>query len=300
MREPKKPEYSIIIPCYNEEKFIGDTLQSLQNQAYKGKYEIIVVNNNSTDRSVGIARQFKVRIVDQKRPGVCFARQKGLEVSKGKIVISTDADTIFKPDWLIKIDREFKKDPTLLALSGSCRFIKAPWWGKIYPYILFGYVNLTNKIFGKPCYITATNTAFRKEFFEGYNLSLTQGGDELDLLDRISKKGKFKFIFNNPVYTSSRRLNKGIWYNIFVSFIYYYLIAYKVNRFFNRQIIGMAPAYRENNRRRLQLTPVFSLFGVIIVLFLFSSGLISSRFDYSQDAIRLVHNIIRQLINKLT
>ncbi|MCL5113111.1 MAG: glycosyltransferase [Patescibacteria group bacterium] len=297
MSEKSSLKYAIIIPCYNEEKFLDDTLRSLSNQDFKGNFEIIIVDNNSNDRTVQIAKKYSAKIVQEKTPGICFARQKGLNSSSADIIISTDADTVFKANWLTRIDQEFKKDPKLIALAGPCKFMKGPWWSKIYPYFLFGYVYLYSKIFKNPCYITATNTAFKKAYFDGYNTSLTQGGDELDLLDRIKNKGKFKFIFSNPVYTSPRRLNRGMFYNIFVSFIYYYLIGYKINKKFNRQIIGMAPAYREKYRRKLQLTPTFGLIALFLITSIIAFGIQRGHFDYSRDAIKLAYSVVKHIKN---
>ncbi len=299
MSEKSIPKYAVVIPCYNEEKFIEKTLKSLKNQDYKGNFEIIIVDNNCSDKTVQIAQKYSTKIIKETTPGVCFARQKGLVSTKADIIISTDADTIFKPNWLSRIDQEFSKDPELIALSGSCKFSNGPWWSKIYPYFLFGYVYLFSKIFKKPCYITATNTAFKRTYFDGYNTSLTQGGDELDLLEKMKAKGKFKFIFSNPVYTSPRRLNKGMWYNIFVSFLFYYLIAYKINKRFNKQIIGMAPAYRETEPRKLQLSPTFGLFVLILITLVIAFGVPRGHFDYSRDAVKLAYSLVKHIKNMI-
>jgi glycosyltransferase involved in cell wall biosynthesis len=242
-----KAEYrfSIVIPCFNEADFIAMTLESLAAQDTLAKYEVIVVDNNCTDDTVRIAHKHGARIVSEIRPGVCAARQAGTNAATGEIVISTDADTIFSPHWLSTIDADFTRDPKLIAIGGPCRYFDGPWWGKVYTHFLFSGSYLYCLIVGHPFYFTATNIAFKKSFWTGYNLTIMQGGDELDLLHRLRRQGKVRFNNRNPTYTSGRRLSNGLFYNIFVTFLFYYLGAYYLDKLFKRSIIGSAPAFRK-------------------------------------------------------
>ena len=236
--------FSVVIPCYNEENYLGDTLASLKQQEFDGTFEIIVVDNNCSDSSSAIAKMYGARIVTEKRPGVCWARQAGTKAALGEIIVSTDADTIFTPCWLTKLDKAFKRNDNYTAIGGPCIYRSGPFWGKAYPKILFGAVYGYSKLFGHPFYITATNIAFKKSSWKGYDVNTPQGGDELSLLRQLKKEGKVAFIINNPVYTSARRLSRGLVYNIFVTLFYYYLCGYYVDRIFKRTVIGPAPAYR--------------------------------------------------------
>jgi len=130
--------FSIVIPCFNEADFIAATLRSLEAQDTAVKFEIIVVDNNCTDNSIAIAKKFGARIITESQPGVCAARHAGTEAARGEIVISTDADSTFSPQWLTKIDNEFRRDERLVAVGGPCRYYDGPWWGKVYNHILFG------------------------------------------------------------------------------------------------------------------------------------------------------------------
>lgn len=247
MKVSSSPRFSVVIPCYNEESYIGDTLTSLQQQTFDGSFEIIVVDNNSTDGSAKIARQYGARVITETHPGVCWARQAGTEVATGEIVISSDADTIYAPDWLQKIDANFKRNNKYVAVAGPCIYRSGPYWGKIYPQILFGSTNAYAKVFGHPFYATATNIAFKKSFWHGYDVHSPQGGDELGLLHQLKRQGRVAFAYDNPVYTSARRLKRGLFYNIFVTFFFYYLLGYYLDRIFKRTLIGSAPAYRFSN-----------------------------------------------------
>jgi len=107
------PYVSIIIPVYNDENGIQDTLLSLFNQNYpEDKFEIIVVDNNSTDNTHKIILKTvlgfdgNIVIKNEKKTGSYAARNKGLRISKGEIIAFIDSDMTVKPDWLQKgVDR---------------------------------------------------------------------------------------------------------------------------------------------------------------------------------------------------
>lgn len=263
-----KPRFSIVIPCFNEEKFIGRTLESLSRQSFTD-FEIIVVNNNCTDNTVEVAESYGVKVVNESNRGVCWARQCGTLASNGEIVISTDADTVFKNDWLEKIDMTFRNHDCI-AVAGPCAYKDGPWWAKLYPKLLFGTVAIYSRITGKVFYVTATNLAFKKKVWSGYDTTLTQGGDEVGLLRGLQNKGKVVFVKRNPVYTSGRRLYKGLTHAIFVTFLYHYVIAYNANRLLKRPAIGMAPAYREDRPLVVRRFKLYRL-AVLAVLVLFVS-----------------------------
>lgn len=268
----QRPLISIVIPAFNEARFIGACLESLQRQDFPGPYEIVVADNNSTDATSAIARKFGARVVFASQPGVCAARQAGTEAAGGQIIVSTDADTVFPINWLSRIWESFSADPDIIAVAGQVEYVAAPWWARLYSSWLFGFVNLVYRHTGQVKYITACNTAFRKSAWSGYNTKLAQGGDELDLLARLKTKGKIIFQPNVMVYTSSRRLRQGLIYNLFVTIGWYYLFDYFVGRRVGKSIFGSyAPIRQENpsvNRVYRIVQPVVLL---IVMTFIFSS-----------------------------
>jgi glycosyltransferase involved in cell wall biosynthesis len=249
-RPTDPPRFSIVIPAVNEASDIGACLLSLARQDYRGTREIIVVDNGSTDDTAAIAASLGATVVHEPRPGVCWARQRGTEVARGEIIVSTDADTTFDAGWLTHIDEAFDRTPKCVAVTGACRFVAGPWWGRVYAATLFGCINLLYLLTGRVIYVTATNIAFRKSAWTGYNTALTQGGDELDLLRRLRAAGKVTFDRLNPTFTSARRLHRGLVYNIFVTCLFYYLLGYALNRIFGRRVLGTAPAIRDIAPRR--------------------------------------------------
>lgn len=265
MKASSSPRFSIVIPAYNEADYISETLKSLKALKSQESTEIIVVDNNCTDNTAEIARSYDARVVYEKNPGVCWARQAGTAAAKGDIVISTDADTTFPIDWISQISDAFDSNG-VVAVAGPCRYVNGPAWGGHYTKLLFGLVNVVYRIFGKTTYITATNTAFKRDAWSGYNTGLTQGGDELDLLRNLKKNGKVKFINNNCVSTSSRRLTRGFIYSFFFSFLLYYLVEYNLNRVFNRSFFGMAPKFR-NDQTSKWYFPSGVIFVIVIAAF---------------------------------
>jgi glycosyltransferase involved in cell wall biosynthesis len=136
--------FSVVIPCYNEEGYVGEAIRSLQRQDFDGAYEIVVVDNNCTDDTARIARELGVRVVTESAPGVCNAREAGTVASRGEIVVSADADTTYAPDWLSKIDRGFRSDDEVVAVVGPCRYYDGPRWGRVFARSLFGAAPTTS------------------------------------------------------------------------------------------------------------------------------------------------------------
>src|SRR5512138_2703715 len=90
------PEISVIVPAWNEEKFIESCLYALQQQKTKAFCEIIVVNNNSSDSTVNIVEKFAgITLLNEPRQGVSFARNTGVKKAQGKIIVFIDADIRF-------------------------------------------------------------------------------------------------------------------------------------------------------------------------------------------------------------
>lgn len=244
--DSERPRLSVVIPAYNESALLPACLRSLAAQDYPHPVEVIVADNNSTDETPAIARAMGATVVHEPHAGVCWARQRGTVAARGDIIVSTDADTTFQPGWLAHIDAAFRADPRLVAFAGPCRFAEAPWWGRAYAVLLFGVVSLVYRLTGRVVYVTATNIAFRRDCWPGYDTRATQGGDELDLLRRLRARGPVSFDSGKPTSTSSRRLYRGLLYNLVVTCGFYYLTGYVVNRICGRTVIGTAPHIRSD------------------------------------------------------
>ena len=241
------PRFSVVVPAHNEADVLGRTLGSLRSQDFPGAVEVVVVDNGSVDGTADLARAGGVRVAEEPTLGVCAARQRGTDLARGQIVVSTDADTVHPPDWLSRIDAAFRGDPDLVAVGGPCRYEDPPGWAAVLPRLGFALVAAAHRLTGRVGYLTATNVAFRREGFPGYDTSLTQGGDEVDLLRRLRGQGRVTWDRANAVLTSSRRLDQGLAHTLFVSYGYYYAAGHVVNRLAGRQVVGVAPPIRPDD-----------------------------------------------------
>jgi len=232
----------VVIPAYNEADYLPDTLASLAQQDCPGGFEVIVVDNGSTDATAAVAERAGVRVLHQPQRGVCAARQLGTLAARGELVVSTDADTVHPPGWLRRLSAQF--DDGVVAVAGPCRYTDPPWWAAVFPPLYFSALALGYSMTGRVGYVTATNLAFRRDEFPGYDTALTQGGDEVDLLRRLRRRGHVAWDAGNPVLTSSRRMDQGLTYTVLVSYGYHYAFNLLVNRVAARPLLGPAPAIR--------------------------------------------------------
>lgn len=208
---------SIVIPAYNEEKYINKCLQSLEKQMVGNLFEIIVCLNACTDRTPEIVDQFtktsklNVKLVWERKKGVVFARQTGFKNAKGDIIASADADTEYPLDWTKKINDDFRKYPDMAVVYGPV-YLKD---GTIFQRFLskYGYTLflIASRLFGYDN-VTGMNFAVRKEAFEkvlGYDLS-AKSAEEIILVKKIKKAGgKVFFDKDLVVYSSARRFKLG-------------------------------------------------------------------------------------------
>lgn len=111
--------FSVIIPARNEEGYVAAGVRALQHQTVpRESYEVIVVDNNSTDRTTVVAGGAGAdKVVFEKILGTNIARQRGVSESTGEILAFLDADSVPPPDWLENIERGLS-EPDVVAISG--------------------------------------------------------------------------------------------------------------------------------------------------------------------------------------
>ncbi|MDJ0617252.1 MAG: glycosyltransferase [Calothrix sp. MO_192.B10] len=121
-----KPLVSILIPCYNAEKWLTETLESALAQTWDNT-EIILVDDGSTDNSLEVAKKFEsrgVKVISQPNKGASTARNVALNACQGDFIQYLDADDLLAPD---KIERQIQ----LLETSDSS-YIAAGEWARFY------------------------------------------------------------------------------------------------------------------------------------------------------------------------
>jgi glycosyltransferase involved in cell wall biosynthesis len=118
-QQPEHPLVSVIIPCYNQGRFLSNAIRSALQQTYS-HVEVIVINDGSTDETDLVARSFQeVRYFLQENRGLPAARNRGLEESMGHYIIFLDADDWLYPDAIEINLAIFRKNPELAFVSGG-------------------------------------------------------------------------------------------------------------------------------------------------------------------------------------
>ncbi|MBT9163375.1 MAG: Peptidoglycan-N-acetylglucosamine deacetylase [Chloroflexi bacterium] len=206
-----RPELSIIIPALNEAKLLPECLRSLEDQDYPGHYEIIVVDNGSTDGTAGIARDFGVRVIPcTEIKSVFFARQVGADAARGDIIVQADADSVYPGGWLNRIASQFASHPEAVALAGRFIYRDGFWWARV-EYLLRHHINrMSVVLFSRPMVVSGATFAFRRGSFlslDGYR-GLSYSADQYGICARLSKRGKVLYDRDLYCLTSARRVQR--------------------------------------------------------------------------------------------
>ncbi|MDO8663750.1 MAG: glycosyltransferase family 2 protein [Candidatus Wildermuthbacteria bacterium] len=207
----KNPLVSVVIPAFNEEKFVGRAIQSLLEQDFNN-FEIIVVDNNSTDRTSEVARSLGAKVFFEPKQGVGHARQRGFSEARGLIIATTDADTIVPKDWLSTIVKAFERDERLVGFGGLCSLYSGPLLARLlarhslYPFLLM------DRLFSGGWNLMGSNSAIKKEAFlkvGGFNEELTMNED-VEISHRLRKVGRVSIDSKFWVKASGRRYSQGL------------------------------------------------------------------------------------------
>ena len=206
---------SLIIPAYNEELYLAACLQcairELTAHAEPGEFEIIVVNNASTDRTAAVAAGFdNVRVVYAPIKGLTHARQKGLESASGEILAYIDADTRMPAGWPGKVLTAYEKYPDLVCVSGPYRYFDLPWTKSI-------LVKFYWTVLAKPTYwftgymAVGGNFAASKQALlriGGFDTTIAFYGEDTNIARRLAGEGRVRFNLDMVMATSARRLKE--------------------------------------------------------------------------------------------
>jgi peptidoglycan-N-acetylglucosamine deacetylase len=255
VRQKKLHTFSVIIPAYNEEEYIANSLKFLKKQDYQGEFEIIVVNNASTDNTAAIAKKSGAKVVYENKKGVSAARRKGSLEASGEILAFTDADSKVPLNWLTRLNSIFNSDENIVAAGG---------------FFMFDDVGLTinflaNKIFlpmnnmvlkylisPHSPFLTGSNMALSKEAYKksgGFDPKLMYAED-IDMAKKAAMFGKVYFDSKLKVRTSFRRYSGGHKNLIFVLPKSIREMFVTISRFivikFSNKIFPAQPAIREN------------------------------------------------------
>jgi len=238
MEDPKPTRYpsvDIIVPAYNEEKHISETINSLLALQYPGKIRIIVVNDGSTDATLNVARTFEPRgvlVIDKPNGGKASAINEGLKFADSELVAILDADSIVEPDALNFIVGYFE-DEKVMAVTPMMKVWKAHTPVQILQRAEYILNSFTKKILEQFDSITVTPGPFsvyrRKVFDElgGFDENTITEDQEIAL--RIQKANyKIASSYGAVVYTDAPRTLSQLfkqrkrWYKGFLENVWKY------------------------------------------------------------------------------
>jgi glycosyltransferase involved in cell wall biosynthesis len=137
---------SVVIPARNEEKLLGACLEALGDQ-WDPVNEIIVVDNNSTDRTVSVAQSHAgVRVVAEPRRGITYARNTGFDAATAALIARIDADTIVTPGWAGAIRRAFATAPEPGGLAGPAGFTRLSYGDRVVGQAAYGLFRAVHEV----------------------------------------------------------------------------------------------------------------------------------------------------------
>ncbi len=193
---------SVVVSAYNEEKRIGKTIDALKKQTYTNPFELIVVDNASTDTTATIAKHMGTTVLSEPHKGVSYAMNTGVRNAHGSIILITDADTIVPPNWIEDYMHYFSLHPTTVAASGPFEYIDGPLCVQKFTHMLARSIP-------KIMLVTTVgmNMGFRKETYErvGEFSTAFQLQTDSSFGNACKKIGPIGFLPHTIVKSSGRR-----------------------------------------------------------------------------------------------
>ncbi len=207
---------SVIIICYNEESYIDKCLNSLVNQNYnKSDYEMILIDNGSTDKSVQIAKKFIKTIHIKPKLGLGEMRNYGAEQAKGEVLVFLDGDSEPDQDWLKNINALYSQNPNIITGAQCLQSEEAGWIPKSW-----FFLNTTER--EKVPELCANNFFISKKIFTnsgGFDTHLTSGEDA-ELFARLRKDfeiyqdSKLKVVHHRDPNDLKTFFKREIWHGL--------------------------------------------------------------------------------------
>ena len=211
---------SIIICTYNREKYIYKTLELIAKNDFSfEKFEVVLINNNSTDSSESECCRFQqnypninFRYFIETNQGLSFARNRGIAEAKGELLVFLDDDSFVDADYLKNLENYVREYPDMIAFGGKItplfeNGITPDWLSKwSYSWVVATNLGDEVKLFSRNNYPTGANMGFKKEYFEKYGIFNTSlgrckknmiGGEEKDIFFRCNRKCEKIYYFPN-------------------------------------------------------------------------------------------------------
>ncbi len=206
IRQPDRPRVSraaeesvisVIVPAYNAAETLNQCLAALEQQTLSGHdYEVIVVDDGSSDQTAKIARSRGVRLIQQSNAGPAAARNRGARETRGDLLLFTDADCAPAPDWLERMMAPFS-DPQVVGAKGTyrtrqtdlvARFVQLEYEGK--------YARMAG--LDRIDFVDTYSAAYRRDVFltnGGFDSNFTTASvEDQEFSFRLARKG-YRLVF---------------------------------------------------------------------------------------------------------
>jgi glucosyl-dolichyl phosphate glucuronosyltransferase len=174
-----KPDLSVIVCTYNRADMLPGALESILAQDCPVSWELFVVDNNSSDNTQEVIRQFQTRYPDrvrtaiERQQGVSYGRNRGIAETTGPILAFTDDDVLVQDGWLARIWRELENDPKISFVGGKVlpRWnAPLPHWMSRAQYSSVGLVDPGDEAFDigreRPYFVTSANLGVRRTMLD--------------------------------------------------------------------------------------------------------------------------------------
>jgi GT2 family glycosyltransferase len=202
-------DVSVIVPTLNEEKYLPRCLASLKAQSLRDRFEVIVVDGGSSDRTLEISHQYADQVLIEKGLPVGAARNLGAAMAQGDILAFIDADTIASTKWLEQIVKSFETNSEVVGVTGPTLPYEGSRMDELMYRVATGWAQRLSLRLGFP-HVAGFNCAYRKDSFwnaTGFDEERELSEDVMLSL-RIRHQGRIVFDEEMIAYTSLRRIKK--------------------------------------------------------------------------------------------
>lgn len=195
-------KFSIIIPNYNEERYIKRCLESILNQTInKSNYEVIVIDDGSKDNSVEIIKEYNVKLLFSDRLGAGGARNKGIDIANGKYIILLDADDyLYKNDVLEKLDNKLNNEDIVFVKYKQII-------GQEEKNVEENNLNTLEEQIYKSEHFCCTLKCFKKELTEGIRYKNKSYHEDISFTLELMCKAKTLLYFDEILYVYYKEEN---------------------------------------------------------------------------------------------
>ncbi|MBT4396918.1 glycosyltransferase family 2 protein [archaeon] len=189
---------SVIIPIYNSSKTLERCLKSIFNSNFKD-FEVIIVDDQSKDNSVEIAKKFNVTVIrNETNSGPAITRNNGAKIAKGDILAFVDSDCVVPEEWLKKFYDYLKNNKDVVAVTGPYSGSVKKKFMCLFQHYDILYFQRNSPKFLNSC--SSSNLACRKNAFIKVNgFPPIMVNEDMEFASKLSKIGKIYWFKNNGV-----------------------------------------------------------------------------------------------------